>query len=371
MNKMLRVNLHREVFGESPRTILETADFKVVAKKYRKGIESLTIKNSRGFVEVLPFFGQIIWDANFDGHSLRMKSMFSEPQPAGEISDTYGCFAFHSGLLAAGCPAPEDTHPLHGEFPTAQMDEAWLEVEPGAVRVVSSYEYVRGFGNHYLAQPSVLLRAASALFDIDLQVQNLSAYAPMPLQYMCHMNYRFVEDGQIRQSLPDGAFSLRRSIPAHVVPTQRWSEINEQIISGAMDGNSLKYAKEFDPEIVYFADGLEQYGEVVRFELSAPDGTTFMTKFATADFPVATRWILYNADQQVAAFVLPGTSRPEGFLAAKAAGTLITLDAGQVRKFSVRTGIVGAGDDINSVGNASAVGAVTAVSAATSEDKES
>jgi len=33
------------------------------------------------------------------------------------IAETYGCFAFHSGLLRNGVPGPEDDHPAHGEFP--------------------------------------------------------------------------------------------------------------------------------------------------------------------------------------------------------------------------------------------------------------
>lgn len=339
VNKVFKINLYRESFTEVEKVILKNENFEVTIKKYRKGIESLFLKNSRGYVEVLPFFGQIIWDANFSGHSLRMKNMFQEPQPAHEISDTYGCFAFHSGLLAAGCPSPADSHPLHGEFPTATMDYAWLEVSENSVRVVSEYEYVRGFGHHYCARPSVKLSVDSTLFDIDLEVQNLSSYAKMPLQYMCHMNYAFVEDGEMAQNIPDDAFQLRRTVPAHVIPTKRWSELNEKIISGDISADSLKYAKEFDPEIVYFADNLPQYGDVAEFSIEAPDGSIFCTKFKTADFPVATRWLLYNADQQVVAFVLPGTSRPEGFLAAQAAGTLIELSAGELRRFSVTTGL--------------------------------
>lgn len=56
----------------------------------------------------------MIWDAFFDGHDLTMRNMFSQPKLASEIVATYGCFAFHSGLLANGCPSPADTHPLHG-----------------------------------------------------------------------------------------------------------------------------------------------------------------------------------------------------------------------------------------------------------------
>ncbi|WP_239519515.1 aldose 1-epimerase family protein [Arcanobacterium phocisimile] len=313
---------------------------KVQSFRYATGIETLRLDNSRGYIEILPFMGQIIWDAEFDHTSLRMTNMFSCPQPCQEIVDTYGCFAFHSGLLSAGCPSPADDHPLHGEFPCATMDEAWLEIDDdGTVRVVSSYEYVQGFGHHYWAVPHVEMRPDSAMFDIGMKVTNLSKYAPMPLQYMCHMNYAFVENGVMSENLPAGAFQLRRSVPAHVTPTPRWSEINEQILAGDIDASSLAQAKEFDPEIVFFADDLPQYGERVECELAGENGVVFRTEFSSEELPVATRWILYNADQQVAAFVIPGTSRPEGFLAACEAGTLIELGAGQTRTFTVTTGI--------------------------------
>jgi hypothetical protein len=47
---------------------------------------------------------------------------------------------------------------------------------------------------------------------------------------------------------------------------------------------------------------------------------------------------LHNPDQQVAAFVLPATCRPEGFLAAKKADTLISLEPGEKKSFTVITG---------------------------------
>lgn len=42
----------------------------------------------------------------------------------------------------------------------------------------------------------------------------------MPLQYMCHMNYAYVENGEISSNIPDSAFKLRETIPAHVKPTK-------------------------------------------------------------------------------------------------------------------------------------------------------
>ncbi len=39
-----------------------------------------------------------------------------------------------------------------------------------------------------------------------------------------------------------------------------------------------------------------------EFSMIAPDGTTLVTRFASAELNYMTRWILYNGDQQVAAF---------------------------------------------------------------------
>ena len=345
----LEITLYPELFGERERQILQTGEWIVTAWRYLTGIVALRITNTRGYVEVLPFMGQILWDAVFDGQSLRMDSMFEVPVQARQIVETYGCFAFHSGLLAAGCPSPEDDHPLHGEFPCAPMRSAKLVTKHGpsgvpAVTLVSEYEYCMGFGHHYLARPTVTLRTGSATFDISLEVTNLSKYQSMPLQYMCHMNYAFIPEARMSQSLPDGAFQLHRSVPSHVTPTRQWSRINEEILAGDIDADSLVGAEAFDPEIVYFADDLPKYGETVEFRMQAHANHNFVTRFRTDQFPVATRWILHNADQRVAAYVLPGTSRPEGRLAAEAAGTLIHLAAGAARTFSVTTGLLAPGE---------------------------
>lgn len=337
---MTIVNLIPGSFSEQPSVLVRNDDFTVTAKRYPTGIESVTVENSRGHIEILPFMGQIIWDAEFDGISLRMKNMFTQPHPASIITETYGCFAFHSGLLGAGCPAPEDTHPMHGEFACAPMDRAWLEIADDTISVTGSYEYVMGFGDHYIAQPKVVLGKGATRFAIDMDVTNLSEYQPMPLQYMCHMNYAYVAGAKLVENLPDGAFHIRETIPAHVHPTPQWTKFNDDIKAGRVDTTKLAGAEHYDPEIVFFADNLPQYGKDMEFELQAPDGYRFRTEFSSDQFPVATRWILWNPDQQVAAFVLPGTSRPEGREAARKAGTLIMLQAQETKHFHVLTGLV-------------------------------
>lgn len=336
-----KIMLNRSYFAELKKDILVNDHFTVSAFKYPSGIEGLTINNEKGHITLLPYMGQIIWDVQFNGISLVMKNMFSQPKPAKCIVDTYGCFAFHSGLLSNGCPSPEDTHPMHGEFSCADMDKAWLEVDEDSVALVSEYEYCMGFGFHYIARPSVTLKAGETRFEIKMNVKNLTS-VDMPLQYMCHMNYAYVENGRISSNLPQSAFKLRESIPAHVKPTPTWLAYNEEIKKMQKSGSTLTLLDQpdmYDPEIVFMADHIDQYGKDAIFEIDSPKGYGFKTEFSTDDFTSATRWILYNGDQQVAAFVLPATCRPEGFLAAKKAGTLLILKPDEEKTFKVKTGL--------------------------------
>ncbi|MFV9687272.1 aldose 1-epimerase family protein [Pantoea sp. KXB45] len=334
-----RLPLARDQFHPTPSTLLESEAFRVELFRYPSGIEAVRLHNRRGSVTVLPFLGQMIWEVQFDGHNLTMGHSFRQPLPARSIIDTYGCFAFHSGLLANGCPAPEDDHPLHGEMACARMDSAWLVLEDQTLSLEGEYDYVKGFGHHYLAAPAVRLQADRPRLTIDMTVTNLAG-APMPLQYMCHINSAWIDQGRFRQSIPDWAFQLRQSIPAHLRPTPAWRDYTDRLARDPLALQQLDQPQLCDPEIVFFADDLPQYGDEVQFELHAPQGYALMTRFSTAQFPHATRWLLHNPDQQVAAYILPATCRPEGFLAAQQAGTLITLKPGEQRHFSVETGLL-------------------------------
>jgi len=141
---MTQLPLWRALFTEQPRTLLQNDDFTVTAFRYASGVEGLRVQNSRGHLVILPWLGQMIWDAEFDGRDLTMRNMFSQPKAAKEVIETYGCFAFHSGLLANGCPSPEDAHPLHGEMPCAPMDDAWLELDGDSLTVTGRYRICDG-----------------------------------------------------------------------------------------------------------------------------------------------------------------------------------------------------------------------------------
>lgn len=331
------IELHRNYFTENSKLIFHNEEMTASLFRYPSGVEAIELKNSLGRMVVLPYMGQMIWDLEFDGTDLKMKNMFSQPKKAGSIIDTYGCFAFHSGLIRNGCPDPEDDHDLHGEMPCADMDRAWLEINDEGINICGEAEYVKGFGHHYLARPTVKMFNRERFIEISMKVKNLSG-TEMPLQYMCHTNYAYFENAVMKQNIPDSAFKLRESIPGHVKPTGQWMDYTKKLLSGDEMIIALNRPEMYDPEIVFFVDKLDQYQENAEFEMVLPNGTTFFTRFSTAELNYATRWILYNGDQQVGAFVLPATCRPEGFLAAERSGTLLKLEAGEERLFTVVTG---------------------------------
>ena len=75
----VRIELFKSSFGEKERLLCTMGSISVSSFRYESGIEALRVKNARGEIIVLPFKGQQIWRAEFDGRDLTMKSLFQEP----------------------------------------------------------------------------------------------------------------------------------------------------------------------------------------------------------------------------------------------------------------------------------------------------
>jgi hypothetical protein len=338
------VHLMKAQFGEAEKPLVEAGPLHASGFRYASGIEGLRLSNRRGHLLALPWYGQMIWDARFDGVGLTMKNMFDMPRQAADIVGTYGCFAFHSGLLRNGCPSPEDTHPLHGEMPCAPMDSAELRVGEDAegpyLRLTGTREYVMGFGAHYRARPSVTLRAESALFDIAMQVENVGG-APMDLMYMCHMNHAYVAGGRFVQPAPftPEATRVRTVVPLHMKRNPRFDAFLEELARHPAALETLSQPEAYDPEQVFYLSGLRtDAAGKTHLMLRRPEGDGVLVSYDPTVLPHAARWVLYNADQQVAALALPATCEPEGYLAESKKGHVRSLAPGATAAFAVRTG---------------------------------
>jgi hypothetical protein len=339
-----RVTLRPGFFGEAEREIVAAGPLSASLFRFPGGIEAVRLTNDRGHVVILPYMGQMIWDAVFDGFDLSMRDMFDEPRPADSIVGTYGCFAFHSGLLRNGCPSPADNHPLHGEFPTCRLREAAVEVgedeEGPFIALTGCRDHAVGFGDHYEARPSVVLRPGTALFDMRMAVRNLAS-VPMDLMYMAHVNFAFVEGGRIVQPAPFTPDStvVRTVVPGHVHATPDYLDLIRALAADPSGMEVLDEPERYDPEQVFYIRNVRAGADGrTAMLLRRPTGDALSIAWDPRALPRTVRWILVNGDQKVAAFALPATCEPEGYLAEKAKGNVQSLAAGESRQFQVRLG---------------------------------
>ncbi|MCQ8241845.1 DUF4432 family protein [Rhizosaccharibacter radicis] len=350
MSLLARVPLHREGLSVLDRPVIESGELSAALFRYDSGVEAIRLRNGRGEIVVLPWMGQMVWNARFDGVDLAMRSGFAEPLPADTIAGTYGCLAFHSGLLRNGVPAPGDDHAAHGEFPCARMRRAWIELveEEGlrALRLVSEREHVVGFGPHYLAHPAITLPAGEGRFSMELEVRNRSG-SPMELMYMAHVNFAFVADGRIVQPAPFDAahVAVRRAVPAHVRPDPAYLATIDAFAADPAPSETLRATGTYDPEQVFYLHGLGTDGsDRTALMLRRPGGDAFALDYAPAAFGHLVRWILEGPDQGVAGFALPSTCEPEGYGAEKRKGNVRLLPPGGSARFSVRLGHLNAAE---------------------------
>jgi hypothetical protein len=338
--------LERGFFGPKELTIVRFGDLRADLFRYETGVEALRLVNARGHVIVLPYMGQMVWRASFDGVELAMHSMFDAPRPAQTIIETYGCLAYHAGLLRNGTPSAEDTHPLHGEAPCMPMDSASIGCgSDGAgswICVGSERDYAVGFGAHYRAAPHVTLRAGETTFDIAMTVENLSA-APMDLMYLAHANFAFAEGARIVQPAPFDPEHVvtRTAIPAHVTPTDDYRAFLKELAARPDRMEVLDEPKRYAPEQVFYIKKLKAGTDgLAHFLLKRRDGDGFTVGYDPVAMPHAIRWILMNEDQRVAAFAIPGTCEPEGYQAEKRKGHVRSLKSGARETFTTRLGYV-------------------------------
>ena len=339
------VELQRDGLHAHDRRVLRAGALSAALFRTPYGIEAIRLRNARGELVVLPWFGQMIWSMQFDGVDCTMSSGFDVPRPTDTIGGTYGCFAFHSGLLRNGVPGPEDDHAPHGEFPCAAMRDSRLEiVDRGsaglALRLRSVRDHVVGFGPHYHAEPTVTIGEEMAVATIGMSVRNCSG-RPMDLMYMCHVNWAFAPHARIVQPAPftPDRVAVRRTVPAHVRPTDIYRARIEALGRDPAASRVLDGTISYDPEQVFTVHGLgvDPDGETALM-LRRSEGDAFLMRYAPEMLPHCVRWLFDDPDQKVAAFALPATCEPEGHAAEKRKENVRVLEPGQDASFRVDVG---------------------------------
>jgi len=333
-------------FGDKEREAARVGGLSASIFRYDTGVEGVRLKTPRGEIVVLPFMGQMVWSAAFDGVELAMRSMFPAPRPARTIVETYGCLAYHSGILRNGVPGPTDAHPAHGEAPCATIDRAGLACGRDArgrwLASTAEREYAMGFGAHYLARSRVTMREQETTFDIEMEVENLSA-APMEIMYMCHVNFAFAAGARIVQSAPFTPEHVitRTAIPAHVTPNDAYRAFVSALAADPALMERLDEPGRYDPEQVFYIKGARPQADGrVRYMLLRREGDGFEIAWDPQAMPHTVRWVMANSDQRVAAFAMPATCEPEGYAAETRKGHVRSLPGGARVRFVTSLGYV-------------------------------
>lgn len=333
---MTTIPLHPDLFRD--RILARNGAIVVRAFTYPTGVMALDVENGAGRVILLPFQGQQVWDATFQGRRLTMETGFSAPQPTRDYLRTYGGFLLHCGGTALGNPAPDDDHPLHGELPNAPYARAELHFgEDQTGRYVElSGETVEpsAYGPFFAFRPRLRLHEGASLFHLTVEAENISAL-PLPWFYMAHVNFRPMVGAKLTDAQGDDR-SIHRRAP------------NPQDSPAAL----AWYAElDRDPAFHRTVPGPEAQVRDLVLTLApqaGPDGWTEarqtlgaavdVVAWKPAELPHLVRWMARHPGFQAMGFALPATARPDGRAQAMRDGQVTWLAPGHSWRTELRLG---------------------------------
>lgn len=276
------INLEPQRFGAQPDEVFRNADFVVTAVQCVQGGPMLTLENHRGSLRVLPFHGLTIWDADFDGYSLK----------SGRRS-----------VKAARCHA-QSGMAFHSPWP--HQDDSLLDIQHVGLQIEGNTLTLHGSGEladrQCRLRPAVSLTADSAQFSIGMQITNL-AEAPLPLNYVCQLNYGCIPAAVFRQNLPAPALTP--------------------------DGGIADQG-------VLCSDDLSLYVDQAEFFMLASEGRRYVTRFSTEQFNYGLRPITQQGNQRLFRFIQPATA---GLQTGNRRQAMV-IESGKTREFCVTTGVV-------------------------------
>ena len=343
----MKITLNRSFFAEAKRTLVEEGELKAELFRYASGIEAVRVSNRRGSFTVLPWMGQMIWRCDFDGRELVMKSIWEEPAVCkASYEESYGCFLMHCGLTAMGNPTAADTHPGHGELPTAVYDEAWLDVgadKAGPFLAVSGvYRHKRCYALDYAFSPRALLRPGKATVEVTSTIAN-DRDLPLEYYYLCHVNHRPVDGSRIVESPLRKPPIINHEVPADYY--KPWGDATNRFLD-ALD-------RDYRLQRVVGAKGESYRPEIVNCYFHKPDakgwafvkqmypkGGGVFVRYRPGELPYATRWICRTPHDDALGMCLPATAEHKGRLYCQAHKEQRVLAPGKSVAFHIETGLL-------------------------------
>lgn len=326
------INLVPGQFTDAENVLATYEGLKASVYRYRTGVPGLRIGNEAGHIALLPFQGQQIWNAEFFGRRLTMRSMFDEPVATDDYLRNYGAFLLHCGATAIGNPGPDDSHPLHGELPNARYLTAELIVGRDAdgpfMGLTGTCRHTLAFAHNYLAQPTVKLHQKGGRIGMSMRIRNLKQ-SPMELMYLAHINFHPADGGRLIDTVPDDAqhMRVRTRLPEFFAPSEAHRKLIEALQADPSIHRVIEPKRRVDPELVMGMDCRADAGGFAHAMQLHPDGTADFVSHRPDQLDHAVRWMTRTGDQDALGLILPATAEADGYSAEKNKGNLRIVPA--------------------------------------------
>ena len=333
----MKINLRKEMFTEKEFVLAESGAMRATAFRYSTGVEALKIENKKGYIIVLPFQGQGVWDICFGGRSLKMKTTVKEPVANVSYLETYGGFLYHCGVGNIG--APDSSHPHHGEIPNKAYGEAHLLVdtdEKGTFMALGgALDLDIAFVRKYQFRPECRLYEDASVLNVHVELENKRADA-MEYAYLCHINFIPMNGAKIIDN------ATMKTV--HKVIPDSFTDAQKADLGGYMDrleadrsvGDTVGAPGQFyKPEIccTMIYDGTR--GKTMQYVEG--EGACFVDHDAVA-LPYTIRWISRTETEDSMGMALPATCEHLGYDYAKANGQMKYLGGFETLKFDITAG---------------------------------
>lgn len=320
--ELTKINFTSAFFTDRPLELLQDGEFTATAFKYETGVCGLKIKNKHCSMVVLPYMGQQIWFAEFDGRSLTQKSIFDQPQATTKFGDNYGGFLLHCGLTNINCAGEGEDYPLHGELPFANYQKTYIGIgrdEKGKYLAVGgTFTYRNSQEYHYTYSPELRLYEGASVVEMYIDIQN-HRHQALEYMFMCHINWLAIDGSHLIYS------AVKDTEHIKVDPTElggdspRAVKIREYgkllqknpMLADVLDSETQCYDPEMCINIKYKAD---KNGWAHAMQVM-PEGDACYVGFRTKELPYALRWFCRTGDEDGIGIALPttGTNRSTAY----------------------------------------------------------
>ena len=343
-----KIVIKESYFTEKETDLVINGKLKASLFIYDTGVKAIKVANDKGYIIVLPYMGQMIWRANFNGRELTMKTPFDQPIPAKRsFEETYGCFLMHCGLTAMGNPTSEDTHIPHGELPICKYDEVYIisgEDENGKyMGVTGKYVNKLCYGLNYEFTPVAKIYEGKTKIDIVASFVN-NKDVPLEYYYLCHINHRPVNGAKLSYTADRKTFKVNHEVPEDYFNKEAADKTNAYLDmldkdQSLMDDMGAEY-QSYAPEIVFYGVyNADENGNAYTMQID-PEGTAIYVIHKPEELPYGVRWISRTEDEDTLGMVLPATCEHLGRLYCQRNNQQLYLNKGERITYHMETGLL-------------------------------